>query len=134
MSTTRALPPAVATAAAKGNPLAKLAQVGVATMLAGTSRPRVSVKLPSRLSSSSSSPLRMGSSTPMQLGTSLTPLNLAGVQSASQQACKCPEPKKKEKKEKRDRCVNPVISRTVKDGIRTTKVELKCQPSKPKFP
>lgn len=75
------------------------------------------------------------SSTPLEMGTRLTPLNAAGVQSASQsqQRCNCPSEKKKRKSDK-PRCKNPVISRTTKDGIRTTKVKIQCQPSKPKLP
>lgn len=43
--------------------------------------------------------------------------------------CKCPPKKKRETKE---RCRNPVISRTRSGDVQTTKVRLVCQPSKPK--
>jgi len=69
---------------------------------------------------------------------SLTALNLGMVTLPQPQPvpqeeldkCKCPKPKKKAKDEKR--CKNPVVSRTVKDGIRTTKVRLQCPSSKAK--
>jgi hypothetical protein len=85
----------------------------------------------SRLSSTSSLP---GMSTPVQSIPGLTALNSVGVgsQTASQK-CDCPKPaKKKQKKNGEPRCVNPVLSRTEKDGIRTTKVKLTCPPSKQK--
>lgn len=42
--------------------------------------------------------------------------------------CECAPKKKKRKKG----CVNPVISRTTREGIRTTKTRIVCQPSKRK--
>lgn len=57
----------------------------------------------------------------------LTALNSAGVGSPR---CRCPEPKRKKQGEKR--CTNPVISKSIKDNVLTTKRELKCPPSKPK--
>jgi hypothetical protein len=72
------------------------------------------------------------SRTPLAMGSRLTPLNATGVQSGFQQPCRCPQPEKKKRKSDKQRCKNPVISRTTKDGIRTTKVRLECQPSKPK--
>lgn len=44
--------------------------------------------------------------------------------------CDCPKPEKR--KQSRDRCTNPIISRSVKDGIQTIKRKLQCPPSKPK--
>lgn len=67
--------------------------------------------------------------------SALTSLNVTGVQSGSQVAhCKCPAPKKeKRKKDRKESCRNPVISRTVQDGIRTTKVRIQCPPSRQKL-
>lgn len=60
----------------------------------------------------------------------LTTLNTVGVGSQLQSAkCDCPKPQKKAKSSS-PTCRNPVISRTEKDGIRTTKVRLTCPPSK----
>lgn len=59
----------------------------------------------------------------------LTALNTQGVASA-QNDCRCPSPERK--KPKKERCTNPVISRSEKDGILTTKRKLQCPPSKPK--
>lgn len=62
--------------------------------------------------------------------TGLTALEQQGVESASSGPCDCPKPEKPRKK--RATCSNPIISRSVKDGIITTKRELQCPPSKPK--
>jgi len=58
----------------------------------------------------------------------LTALEAQGVSSPPSR-CDCPP---KRTPTKRDRCANPIISRTVKDGIITTKREQKCPQSKPK--
>jgi hypothetical protein len=67
----------------------------------------------------------------LQLGQSLIPQLMQGKKVATQ-SCKCPTPKKKEKSTA-ERCSNPVVSRTEKDGFIITKRKLLCQPSQPKF-
>lgn len=64
-----------------------------------------------------------------QMPQSLTALESQGVGS-SPPGCKCPKPEKP--KRKQFACSNPIISRSVKDGIITIKRKLLCQPSKPK--
>lgn len=58
----------------------------------------------------------------------LTALEAQGVSSAGDPKCKCPKPEKKKRKE--FACSNPIISRSVKDGVITIKRTLKCPPSK----
>lgn len=68
-------------------------------------------------------PLAMASAIPTLTNT------LVGSQ-VLQAKCDCPKPKKKSPSEQR--CSNPVVSRTIKDGFITTKRKLQCQPSKQK--
>lgn len=135
LAASRSLPTAQGAVSGAQSGLASLARVGLASVLTSAFGSSPSTRLSSasstRLSSASSS--RLSSATPASSG--LTPFNALGVQSASSERCKCPKPpSKKTRKDGKPRCVNPVISRTTRDGIRTTKVELKCQPSKPKSP
>lgn len=58
----------------------------------------------------------------LQPGASLAP-------ESQTDRCRCEKPKRKRSER---RCRNPVISRTTRDGIRTTKVRLTCPPSRPK--
>lgn len=127
--------PKVVTATRTPSLLAQASQLGVASVLGSAFNSKPSTRLTSTRLTSTRTRLADQDESPLSLGTSLTPLNIAGVQSASQQACKCPPEKKtKKRKDGKPRCTNPVISRTTRDGIRTTKVRLECQPSKPKFP
>lgn len=88
-------------------------------------RPRVTAITPPRSSARARSP-----------ELDLTPLNgslLSSVQVQGQQQCSCPpkrEPKRKKSGEKG--CTNPLISRTVRDGVITIKREAKCPPSRSK--
>lgn len=52
-----------------------------------------------------------------------------GEPSTQSKRCNCPT---KPKKKRGPTCRNPVISKTTRDGVRTTKVQLICQPSKRK--
>lgn len=61
------------------------------------------------------------------LNTSMLPF-LGGSPATRTRECECAKPRKKGKKG----CVNPVISRITRDGIRTTKTRIVCPPSKPK--
>lgn len=125
------------------NPLVQAAQLGMAAVLANP--PRLSTRqstassglnsLRSRLTTGGGMgqlpTLRSGA--PLSLGTRLTPLEATGVASAS---CNCPKPKepKKQTKERKERCSNPVVSRSVEGDLQTTVRKLVCQPSRPKSP
>lgn len=94
--------------------------------------PRVRTRLPTRTSASSptrtSSQPALTSLTAPTFGTGLTPLNMQGVGSQFREdPCKCEKPKRK--KRSGPSCSNPLISRTVKDGVVTTRRKLKCPPS-----
>lgn len=62
----------------------------------------------------------------------LTGLNSPGVSSRPPQGCNCPT--SSSKKPPKKRCTNQVISRETRGDVRTTKVRLTCQQSKPKRP
>jgi hypothetical protein len=74
--------------------------------------------------------------------SSLTPLNspvlgfaqglspFAVPKEALARECKCPP---KRKKSGKPACKNPVLSRVTRDGIRTTRTKIQCQPSKQKL-
>ena len=72
----------------------------------------------------------------------LTSANATGVGSATKTgtqlaSCQCKKPtppRGEDKKQRKVRCVNPVISNSVKDGIQTITRRVTCQPSKPKSP
>lgn len=133
MSSSQSLPSAVAQAA-KTNPLLSLAQLGAVSAL---STPSSKAKMSSKTTTKARSSTRTSASSARQ--SPLTPFNPMGVSSApaesqSSRECNCPKPKQEQKKRREPRCVNPVISRTVKDGVRTTKTRLTCPPSKPKLP
>lgn len=68
---------------------------------------------------------------PAVLTSTSTGLGVA-TQTASQRQRDCDCGEKKTKTRTEPRCKNPVVSRTVRDGIRTTKVRLICPPSKSK--
>jgi len=127
LSGSKSLPAQVSQAATQ-SPLVQAARLGVAALLQSTVFATPAASFTNKLGEGS--PLT-SSSTSIP---GLTALEAQGVQSASAgNGCRCPKPPaKKAKKDGKPRCKNPVISRTTKDGIRTTKVELKCQPSKPK--
>ncbi len=65
-------------------------------------------------------------------GFNTDPLSSASGKRAtptSKAECECEDkPKRKRKKG----CVNPVISRTTREGVRTVKTRIVCQPSKQK--
>lgn len=80
-----------------------------------------------------------GASPILSQAQGLTPSNspLLGFSTLTQQQpvpqeeldrCKCPKKRKRKSDEKR--CTNPVISRTTRHGIRTTKVRLTCPQSR----
>jgi len=132
LSQSRSLPATVV--GTKGaSQLSQLLGLGAASAMFNTSGGfATSARTSSARLTRTSSPTRLTS--PLSMGSALTPLNAVGVQS---QSCNCPKPKSEKKKTKKDgspRCVNPVLSRTTRDGIRTTRVKLECQPSKPKLP
>lgn len=134
MESSRSLPQQ-ATSSAAASRLAQLAQFGLPTALTSAFRSSPAVRSASRSATSTafSPSLRGGSGTRSPSALGLTAIEAQGVQSASSDPrCRCPQPPKKKRRE--PGCRNPVISRTVKDGIRTTKVKLQCPPSKPKFP
>lgn len=122
--------PQQASASRTASPLANLARLGVAHgLMSGFST------APRARSSVLASP-RTGLTSRTMTGPGnffgLTALESQGVGSPGDPRCRCPAAKPKKRRE--PSCKNPVISRTVKDGIRTTKVQLKCPPSKPKLP
>jgi len=55
--------------------------------------------------------------------------SLAGTSQSSKE-CRCPKPKKTQKS-KKDRCTNPIVSKTIRDGFITTKRKIQCLPFKP---
>lgn len=112
--------PATVVGTGKPSGLAQLLGVGASTALFHSS---------GRFSTSSAGAT---SSLTSSLGQRLTPLNATGVQSGFEQPCRCPPKRTNKRKDGKERCKNPVVSRVTKDGYRTTKVKLECQPSKPK--
>lgn len=137
MARTRELP-RVATRARTRSGLSSLLQVsfdtpfmrGMQTRLSSLARPLARVRASAPRTSLTQAP---GTAPALSFGPSLVPISgsQVGTQTA-QQKCDCPKPKKSEKKKKEFACSNPIVSRSVKDGIITIKRKLQCPPSKQK--
>lgn len=132
---------APATAPAQARALFRLPNLGemLANALAPRTAPRpvpqsarVLAPLPARVSIP-----RMGANATPGLTPGLTPSNspMLGFSQAldpnanpeaEPELDPCEECKKVKKKSQKPRCVNPVVSRSVRDGIRTTKTRLLC--------
>jgi len=89
---------------------------------------------PSVRSSTSSNTGTSSSATPAMTTMTAQLLGLAEAQGSKD--CRCPKPKKDEKKKKdsASACRNPQISKSIKDGIITIKRKLKCPPSRTNRP